>query len=791
MAPRFLSLTDLGLMTFCLVLWAGGGTSLQAQVTVEARVVSSYTGERLAGAQLLAPTGAVGALTDSSGMAVLTVPPGPQTLLATHIGYAPDTVPVAGDDGEIREVEIELDPAWLSDLPEIEPGTRLDSLRAVFSDSLELLPEDDGQDRILIPRWFRAYHRSLLPGLPTTGPYQYPHAAVELYNRLLTHQNLELTAVDSLMGGGGELGWTVSSLMGTSQPSGSNINLSNRDVEHRETSIAVDPNEPRYVVAAANNTSSVPGGLAVFRSSDGGICWNSSALPVSIGAGHHADPSVAWDLDGVGWAAALEVDPASSPHYKIGVFRSMDRGATWERVATVSEGDSNDKPMIGVGPGAAGDPSIYVAWGRLDVKGIFFRHSPDGGTSWHPVEEISADLGFGAHIATGPGNEVRVAWRDATTTQPAIRIWRKSDGDVSQVAPLYTSRLRVYVPGACRQPPMIYPIVGVGNGEAGADRVYVSWMDLNSDAAQEPGCSGLSAPSHTNIYVSYRDEGTQDGSWSVRQVVGNSGDGDEFQPWMEVDPANGAVHISFYASESGQRESIRLRHVVSTAAPSTWTGVQVADQPSTHLDARVGRQYGDYSGIAVINDRALPAWTDRRAAISHGAPQTFSAVVKAGAVSRPICPPAQITFDPAPVESLGPNEEISVTVKLTRNGTPVAEEWIGFESSPAEVARLGRASLRTDASGNATLTLRGGERGSAVVSAGALGTVGELAVDVSAECPWWVWALLAGGVIFLALGLYWLLVKKTASWWVWLLVLLGLALLGLAIYLAMKCWTGT
>ena len=127
-----------------------------------------------------------------------------------------------------------------------------------------------------------------------------------------------------------------------------------------EPSLAVDPREPRRLVAAWQQDRYERGGGArgavVALSSDGGQSWKQSALPVTACAGPGArqapfasDPWVSVGLDGRIYAAALS-DAAA-------VVTSTDWGGTWSKPATVRGPGLTDKESITADPHRAGPPT--------------------------------------------------------------------------------------------------------------------------------------------------------------------------------------------------------------------------------------------------------------------------------------------------------------------------------------------------------------------------------------------------------------------------------------------------
>jgi len=79
-------------------------------------------------------------------------------------------------------------PEWEVKVP---VGTKLDKLRKQLDAEFNLLPEKDLDDTTAIPIWFRIYLRKQFPGLPKSGPYQYPRTATRILNRLLDNPDAD------------------------------------------------------------------------------------------------------------------------------------------------------------------------------------------------------------------------------------------------------------------------------------------------------------------------------------------------------------------------------------------------------------------------------------------------------------------------------------------------------------------------------------------------------------------------------------------------------------------------
>jgi photosystem II stability/assembly factor-like uncharacterized protein len=152
----------------------------------------------------------------------------------------------------------------------------------------------------------------------------------------------------------------------------------------RVTSMAVDPTDANIVYAAA-----AEGG--VLRSLDGGQHWtplfdDQSAISVGDVAIDPSHPAVIY-------AGTGEVNPGggSVAYGGTGIYRSADRGETWEPLGLENSGSIG---RICVDP--ADSDRIFVAamgrlWARNPERGVY--RTTDGGQTWERVLYISDSTG--------------------------------------------------------------------------------------------------------------------------------------------------------------------------------------------------------------------------------------------------------------------------------------------------------------------------------------------------------------------------------------------------------------
>jgi hypothetical protein len=524
----------------------------------------------------------------------------------------------------------------------VRPGTKLDMVKRLYEERIitdlqrgwrldagdvarfsAKIPSTDLQDRTPLPQWYRAYLRDNFPTLPQAGRYQYPRSAVSMFEWALAHPNLEIPPPGPRAGTRPAARAVVV---------GTNINVTSLDERNSESFIAVDYAAPQFLVAASNNISG-SGRQRQFSSSDGGASWRRTELPLAPGKAFHSDPALAVATDGTIWAATLGIN-STQTNVAVEMYKSTDHGATWKYQATVSNKTNNDKEMIAIdaAPGSPFKDNIYVAWDIPSTTGgMRLVRSTDKGRTWSTPLTLSTDSAIGAHLATGSAGEVYVAWPDTTSRQLKLR--RSDDGGATfgavRVIATTTESYDIGIPAMCRRRVLIYLTLAVDRSP-GTQKgsVYAAWIDR--EGSPEPGCAGT-AGGNTNVYFSTsRDKGA---TWSAPVIVhGNPPNTDQFNQWMDVDPADGMLHVTFYDTrDDALRKKTHLYYTSSADGGKTWRKeIKVTSAPTdeTASPADVGNQYGDYNGLVVYRGAAHPSWTDRRPLAPGGKEQIYTATVK-------------------------------------------------------------------------------------------------------------------------------------------------------------------
>jgi hypothetical protein len=256
---------------------------------------------------------------------------------------------------------------------------------------------------------------------------------------------------------------------GCSQRSGDNVRANQdctndtvpryagRGQAQNETSIAVNPTNPRNLLGGQNDYRRGDGSCGADYSLDGGEHWGNSLPPIGFsvpgvdnsGAIRHywtssGDPSVAFDSEGAAYYDCQVFDrsfpvnddascanPAGSCASGIFVFRSVDGGASWNFPGGASAASGTgevittpglqsqtqftleDKPYMGIDSHSSSPfrDRIYVAWthyapcrasNTCQVAALYFAYSTDHGATFSTPKNIGGRSSALCPIALNP-----------------------------------------------------------------------------------------------------------------------------------------------------------------------------------------------------------------------------------------------------------------------------------------------------------------------------------------------------------------------------------------------------
>jgi len=315
------------------------------------------------------------------------------------------------------------------------------------------------------------------------------------------------------------------------------VNLDTAAASQNETAIAVDPNNPNRVVAAANDYVSRTWSCTVsgtpcsalgeafsgtYFSNNGGATWccvssDPSNLGTLIPGVEHltggpydagGDPALAFDSQGHVYYAGLGFDRTAPPNTVTVSKGSFSGGAlTWGPPTfvnpTTSPSTLNDKEWIGADWHASSPfrDRVYVSWTRYKFTAhtgayvqspIFFAFSTNGGATFSIPRSIAGNVLYsqGSRIVVGYDGTVYAFWEGATRLAALDSTWmaKSTDGGVNWSSPVAIAPLVDIVPPANTVFRVnSFPAADIApNGD-----LYAAWSSQMSD-------TGGLCPSRTN-----------------------------------------------------------------------------------------------------------------------------------------------------------------------------------------------------------------------------------------------------------------------------------------------------
>lgn len=448
---------------------------------------------------------------------------------------------------------------------------------------------------------------------------------------------------------------------------------------NNEPDIEVDPLNPLHLVASSNDYDSCCDGF--YTSFDGGLSWTQGNMSAENVGRIGSDPVTVFDpKSGHVIHASLNFLINRDGLAKDGdvvVSISTDGGITWGRPVEVADGEGNDESptqlfhdkewiVVDTTPASPFYGRAYLTWsgfvshdGEYAESAILEAHSDDGGRTWTAPKEISGSAPFCDIQYDGPAGEcdenqlsvptvapdgtVYVAFeneQNSTIQEPGdgfpnpqdihdnqYLVVKSTDGGVTWSAPVIAATLEDgptnYPVGSSDRQTLTGYQVRVNSGgnivAAPSGALFLVWSDNRNGTAHpaEP-------VTNTDVFVSSSVDGGT--TWTPPLPV-DSAPGDQWFPWVDVDPITGQLGIVYHTRNETDPDLYNT--AVATGLPGAFTITEVSTAPSNPTRSvffKAKRRgcfacatfMGDYNRIAFGSDGvAHVAWTDMRRPFRH------------------------------------------------------------------------------------------------------------------------------------------------------------------------------
>jgi hypothetical protein len=516
-----------------------------------------------------------------------------------------------------------------------KPGSKLEKLIKDNQDFSKLKPRDT--DDTIVPPWLKVYWQKGHAEVnydtddPTGG---YPLVLKEIYEWLVTHQDFKPGNPEALMAPGTSFGdhdadeedqplsHKLLRASANAATPGTNVRTSGaQTVSRSESDIRINYWNPSKIIAASNNIGG-SGTQGVYYSSDGGVTWGQTNLPLASGDAFHSDPTVEWTSDGTAWSSTMGINSAQTV-LKVQSYKSTNGGATWTFDGTISGSQTNtDKEMIWADHSASSPYAnqLYAIWHNGNPAFMNRRTSTGWGTPIQVSTSSATGTCIGADVKTNSAGDVFGFFPD--TGSRGIFVVKSTNGGTSYGTPVklvttYDS-YDIGVPAFSSRRILIY-VSGGAYKNGTTNNVYALWTDLSGDsgctaASSEPG-TNASSTCKTRIWFSRSTDGGT--TWSAATKINNqSGLNDQFNPFLAVDETNGTVGAIYYDTVADpNRKKVDVYYQMSSDGGATWQAavkVTTAMTDETVSGADSGNQFGDYNSLSGYANSFFPSWTDRR-----------------------------------------------------------------------------------------------------------------------------------------------------------------------------------
>jgi hypothetical protein len=457
----------------------------------------------------------------------------------------------------------------------------------------------------------------------------------------------------------------------TATSGGANTKLDCDDpFPNNEPDVAVDPVAPGHVIASSNDYGTCCDEF--YTTFNAGGSWTTGNMSRNNPQQTGSDPVTAFDRKhGVAIHSSLNYSfqrpTGEACRGDVTVSVSRNGGITWDPAIVVDSGFGcdlsnsqifNDKEWIVTdnNPSSPFYGRTYLTWTKYQfAKGDFLRspivesYSDDGGKHWTKAREIS---GSNSSLCTfqasgpvgqcdenqfsvptvGPGGVLYVAFENEQNTslwEPGelfdnqYLLVKSTDGGATWSNPRFVVGMEdgsadypINVDGRQTLTGYQVRVNSAGNIVASPTdgKLYLVFSDNRA------GVHDSATPvTNTNVFLMVSSNGGA--SWSGPMLV-DSGAGDQWFPWVDVNPTNGRIGVLYH--DRGASNGPLYNTALADGTPGSLAKTTVSTAPSNPTQSVFFQAgvpgcencavfHGDYIKVAYGSDgKANMAWTDMR-----------------------------------------------------------------------------------------------------------------------------------------------------------------------------------
>jgi hypothetical protein len=466
----------------------------------------------------------------------------------------------------------------------------------------------------------------------------------------------------------------------TAASGGANTNLDCDDpFPNNEPQLEVDPANPLHMVGSSNDYGSCCD--QYYTTFDGGSTWSTGNMSTET-AGPlgpiGSDPVTAFDRrHGVTLHSSLNFflssDFTQACNGDVVVSPSKDGGLNWDPPVVIDQGHGcdldkrqifNDKEWIVTdnNPDSKFYGRTYLTWTQFDSKNgefqsspIFESHSDDGGKHWSKPQSISGknkalctfqttghdgecDEDQFSVPTVGPDGTVYVAFENGQNealSEPGefgdsqYLLVKSKDGGKKWSDPTFITGLEdgsndypINVDGRQTLTGYQVRVNSAGNIVASPTdgTLYLTFSDNRNGIHDVPD-----PVTKADVFVMSSTDGGA--TWTSPSLV-DSGAGDQWFPWVDVNPVTGTIGVVY--NDRGATNGTFYDAAIAEGMPGSLAKTTVSTAPSNPVDSEFFQAgdpscplcavfHGDYINVGYGSDgHANIAWTDMRDSTPDG-----------------------------------------------------------------------------------------------------------------------------------------------------------------------------